>query len=360
MGRSNDNIKLRKLPLKVLFDKRDRIFSGLRLLLSYYSGYEITPKPRHLTYETTYQCNCRCIFCKRWKVGLKNIKNELTTEQALNMVKGAKKIGVKFISFSGGEPMLRKDLFEVANYTKKNGINTYLNTNGVLITEKNIERVIDSFDGISISIDSVNPSKHDHIRGLSGAFKKALNAVDLISKYTDNIKVGMVVTTENVDEIEEYAKFFRERGIGHTFQPVHSNPANLLVVNDEKIRKFGYNSFKKKWMGIFERLNLNDEYYLLFPEFLCRPHTLVNRFVCFAGSRSIFINPYGEVFPCESLRISQGNVKKEPLTKIWKDMKELRKFLSSKERKCICWWACTARRYLRLTKLMRLDLRGLR
>ena len=83
--------------------------------------------------------------------------------------------GVKFIIFSGGEPLTRKDLFEIADFCKDNGIITYLSSNGLYFTKGNVQRIVDTFNYVGVSIDGDEPT-HDHFRGLKGAFKKSLSS----------------------------------------------------------------------------------------------------------------------------------------------------------------------------------------
>jgi len=328
----------------------NEIPSVSRIWYSYLTNYKTIPKPRVACIEVSYLCNAKCIFCRRWQIAPKKAPEELTTLELMHVIKDLKKLGVKHINFSGGEPFLRKDIFKLAKFAKSLGINTMVNTNGLLINENNIKDVINSFNRITVSIDTLNEERYKRIRGVPGV-KTVIHAIDLISKYKKP-RVKMVLTAENLNEISPYLYYFKKKNVEISIQPVHSEKKNLLEPRNKSLNKFNYNEFKSKWSSLIKKYGLNTDYYKYFPEFLCNPKSLMNKFICFAGSFDLFIDPYGNVFPCESRRdIKLGNIRKKPLKEIWnKDSSKFRKWASSNKRNCICWWSCTAKRYLKLSK----------
>ncbi len=321
-----------------------------RLWYSYLTNYKSIPKPRVACIEVSYLCNARCIFCKRWKVAPLSKNKELSTGELFHLIKSLKLLGIKHLNFSGGEPLLRKDILKAARYAKSLGISTMVNTNGLLINESNIKEIAHSFNRVTVSLDTLDEKKYSKIRGVNG-LQKALHSIGLIAKYKKP-RVKLVLTTSNLDEVENYLQYFMKKNVEVSMQPVHSEKSNLLELRDKKLNKFkNYKAFKKRWMHIIKKYNLTNSYYSYFPEFLCFPASLKNKFICFAGSFDLFIDPYGNVFPCESRRdIKLGNIRNKPLSEIWKkDMQRFRKWASSNKRDCMCWWSCTAKRYLKLS-----------
>ena len=321
-----------------------------KLWYSYLTNYKNPPKPRVACIEVSYLCNAKCIFCKRWEMAPKKAKEELSTLELMRLIKDLKSLGIKHINFSGGEPLLRKDIFKVAKYAKSLGINTMVNTNGLLLDESNIKDAVSSFNRITVSIDTLNEEKYRQIRGVHGV-GKAVHAVDLIAKY-HKPRVKLVLTTENLDEVSSYMHYFKTKNVEISMQPVHSEKKNLLELRNKNLKNFDYKNFKKKWASLMKRYGLDNDYYRYFPEFLCYPNLLMNKVICFAGSFDLFVDPYGNVFPCESRRdIKLGNIRKKSLKEIWnKDTARFRRWASSNKRDCMCWWACTAKRYLKLSK----------
>jgi radical SAM protein with 4Fe4S-binding SPASM domain len=109
--------------------------------------------------------------------------------------------GVKFIIFSGGEPLTRKDIYEIAERCKELGIVTYLSTNGLYVKKSNAEKILDTFNYIGISIDG-SEKVHDAFRGLEGSFVESMKAVDLLNSY-GKTKVGIrfTITKDTYDDL---------------------------------------------------------------------------------------------------------------------------------------------------------------
>jgi radical SAM protein with 4Fe4S-binding SPASM domain len=148
----------------------------------------------------TNRCNLSCMHCYS-KADLDAI-DTLTSEDILKTLPKLKANGVKFIIFSGGEPLTRKDLFEIADSCKELGIITYLSTNGLYIGEKNAQKILDTFNYVGISIDG-SEKTHDRFRGLEGSFKMSMKAVNLLNSFQKS-KVGIrfTITKETYDDLK--------------------------------------------------------------------------------------------------------------------------------------------------------------
>jgi radical SAM protein with 4Fe4S-binding SPASM domain len=138
----------------------------------------------------TNRCNLKCLHC--YSRADLDATDTLSTEVILKTLPELKANGIKFIIFSGGEPLTRKDIFTIAAEAKAHGIITYLSTNGLYVTSRNAERILDTFDYIGISIDG-SPEVHDAFRGLKGSFVESMKAVDLLNSY-GRTKVGIRFT----------------------------------------------------------------------------------------------------------------------------------------------------------------------
>jgi len=313
---------------------------GIHTFASYWSNYQITPKPSVAYFELTYRCTCKCGFCERWKVGPKLAKNELTTEEVKKTLSEAHKIGVRNIGFTGGEPFLRKDIFEIAQFAKKIGLAITVASNGTLINKNNIGKIAKSFDSVAISMDGIKPETHDSIRGVEGVYDKAMNAVNLLRKEAVTVTVNMVITEKNFMEIDKYIQFFSVKNIPLQLTPVHEYESSYLKVKKD-LKEIDMKKFEVEWQRLAKKYAfLNNDYYKHVPTFLAAPNKLIHNYTCFAGAVMFFINPYGEVFPCEFKRISMGNVKKESLSVIWRKAKKLRRQIASSKRACVCWSHC--------------------
>jgi len=147
----------------------------------------------------TNRCNLSCLHCYS-KADLDSV-DTLTTQMIMETLPKLKANGVKFLIFSGGEPLTRKDLFEIAARCRELGIVTYLSTNGLYVKKSNAEKILETFDYIGISIDG-SPDVHDEFRGLKGSFVESMKAVDLLNSF-GKTKVGIrfTLTKDTYDDL---------------------------------------------------------------------------------------------------------------------------------------------------------------
>jgi len=163
----------------------------------------------------TNRCNLSCLHCYS-KADLDAV-DTLTTENIMETLPKLKANGVKFLIFSGGEPLTRKDLFDIAMRCKELGIVTYLSTNGLYVKTSNAEKILDTFDYIGISIDG-SPEVHDTFRGLKGSFEESMKAVDLLNSY-GKTKVGIrfTITKDTYDDL----RFIFELAEAHNIPKIY-------------------------------------------------------------------------------------------------------------------------------------------
>ena len=138
----------------------------------------------------TNRCNLSCLHC--YSKATLDSTDTLTTEDILTTLPKLKANGVKFLIFSGGEPLTRKDIYQIAQRCRELGIVTYLSTNGLYVKHSNAKQILDTFNYIGISIDG-SEEVHDKFRGLKGSFKASMEAVDLLNSY-NLTKVGIRFT----------------------------------------------------------------------------------------------------------------------------------------------------------------------
>ena len=330
---------------KYLITLPSKLKRKIKNRISVFTRFRFSPQPRTLHYEVTYCCNCRCKFCSRWKTGPSHCSEELSTKEAIRMISEAKRLGIRNVCFSGGEPFMRKDLFKIASFCKEIGLHVLITTNGTFITEDNIEEVISLFDDITISIDSNIPEEHDQVRGVKGTFNKAIHGLLLLPP--EKRVVQCLVTSKNLDSLPSIAKYFNKLGARIVFQPIHSNPNGLLILSNKQLNSFG-SDLGQRWGKIrkeFKEMGFNIEgkFYRYYPAFWTNPNSLRKTIKCYMGSAAFFIEPYGNVVPCEEIRKPLGNIRKESLLKIWKS-KQFRnfrvKYNIQRNRPCVCLYNC--------------------
>ncbi len=159
-------------------------------------GKNINPfNGKILIWNLTNACNLFCQHC--YSAANTSRAGEISIEDIKKQIPYLKKAGVKVLILSGGEPLIREDIFEIAELFNKNGFITTLSTNGLLINEKNIDQIKKHFSYVGISIDG-DEKTHDRFRGMEGAFKRSLQSIRLVKEA--GIKTGLRFTLSSQTE----------------------------------------------------------------------------------------------------------------------------------------------------------------
>jgi radical SAM protein with 4Fe4S-binding SPASM domain len=174
--------RLSNLIASVVENKKERVLDGSIAIWNF-----------------TNRCNLSCLHCYS-KSTLDEV-DTLSTQQIKKTILQMKENGVKFIIFSGGEPLTRKDLFDIANFCKEQGIITYLSSNGLYFTKSNIKKITQTFNYVGVSIDGDEPT-HDYFRGLKGAFRETLKAVLLANQTGAKVGIRFTMTKDTINSLE--------------------------------------------------------------------------------------------------------------------------------------------------------------
>jgi radical SAM protein with 4Fe4S-binding SPASM domain len=159
------------------------------------------PKRTVLMYEVSGDCNCRCVFCyNAWKIGGDRRTAELGTGRALALLeKAIDETGCESITLSGGEPLLRNDIFEIISCIKKRNVSVSLVSNGALLTDETIDRCISSgVDRFQITLLSDDRGQHDRLSGCA-TFERAIEAILNIKKRGGAVYTFFVGLADNID-----------------------------------------------------------------------------------------------------------------------------------------------------------------
>jgi len=180
---------------------------GLKFIKNYIYNHIVNSvkRPTYAYLTITSLCNSRCKYCGMWK---NKKENEPTTEEWKRIINDVAKIGAVTLTFSGGEPFLRSDLFELASYAKSQGLLTMVVTNLSLFNKDHVKKVAENFDFIGISLDTIHQEIYCEIRGKDWLKQIKQNIhllMDGLSTLKAETEVSAVVTisNRNVDEIHE-------------------------------------------------------------------------------------------------------------------------------------------------------------
>ncbi len=170
-------------------------------------GYQ----PSLISWNLTRMCNLRCPHC--YMEGGRKAENELSTEECLGLIDEMNTLGNEMLILTGGEPLLRKDIYDIARYASGLGIWVVMGTNGVLITDEVVAKMIEcGVQGVAVSIDSVDPAKHDEFRGGPDAWKHSVRGLEICRANGLQVLIQTTVMDMNYDEIQKLLAFAREKG----------------------------------------------------------------------------------------------------------------------------------------------------
>jgi AdoMet-dependent heme synthase len=321
---------------------------------------------RLVFWETTTGCNLACIHCRRLEVSRELSKLDLNTEQAMDLVRSLTDLGRPILVFSGGEPLMRPDVFDLAVEAQRLGIPTALATNGTIVDDAVARDVSNSgFRRVSISFDGPDAETHDRFRG-DGAFDASISGFRALRRVGMSMQINTTIAKHNFAKLDEAYRLALDLGADalHLFMLVPVGCGMTLspdiMLNDEE--------YEHTLNWIYDR-SLEGKLHL---KATCAPHyfrvmrqrakedkrpmpqaahphrnmghpggppasaggkphghgnpqspphgdmTAMTK-GCLAGQSVCFVSHTGEVFPCGYLPVTSGNIKQTPLPVIWKD-----------------------------------------
>jgi putative heme d1 biosynthesis radical SAM protein NirJ2 len=280
-----------------------------------------------ISWNTTNACNLNCPHC--YRDASKALPDELTTAEAKIMLRQISEAGFKIMIFSGGEPLLRNDIFELVEYAKSLGLRPVFGTNGTLLDRETARRLKESgAAAMGISLDSTDAEKHDHFRGVPGGFDKTIEGMSNCRETGLRFQIHTTVMDWNYDEIEEITDFAIEAGAiaHHIFFLVPTGRAAHLASGIMKAEK--YEELLDRIMNRQSQVPIELKPTCA-PQFMriARQKGLKMRFTrgCIAGIAYCLIGPTGNVQPCAYLDMNLGNVREIPFTEIWQDSEVFKK-----------------------------------
>lgn len=245
-----------------------------------YKGEEVKPKLNNVQFAVTNRCNLSCIHCS---YNASNINGEdyLSTQQIKDCIDKFISIGVEHITITGGEPLLRKDILEILDYTRSHfSGNLTLMTNGLLINENNVDQLITYLNSFNISIDGIDEETCSKIRG-KGVFDKVVKVINLLKmKDVKNIEVSMVVTDITQNYVSKFRSLAKEWGVTPCIR--YFSPIGRGAENKNKLLPHEDN-YKLK----INNKNANRN------RMKCRS--------CMPGVKTLNIDYDGSIYPCGTM-----------------------------------------------------------
>ena len=197
---------------------------------------ELDYKPRLVFWEVTKGCNLRCIHCRATANELSSTY-DLPTTKALNLIKQVSQSFLPILVLSGGEPLFRPDIFELAGYATSLGMRVALATNGTLVSEPVARQIVESgVRRVSISLDGADASTHDAFRGIPGAFDAARRGFANLRALGMSLQINMTIARHNAHQLPAVLELAKRLGADalHTFLLVPVG-CGVAIANDQMV-----------------------------------------------------------------------------------------------------------------------------
>jgi len=288
---------------------------------------------RMVAWEITRSCNLACVHC-RASSHCGPYEGELSEARSLRLLDEIAGTSRPVVILTGGEPLLRKDIFKLAAYGDRLGLRMVLATNGTLVTDDMAHRMIDSgIKRVSVSIDGMDAGSHDAFRGQPGAFTGAMAGIAALKKAGMEFQINTTITRANLGQVRELLDLAIGLGAAahHIFLLVPTGRGKDLadweigpVDYEETLEWFFETSLncpiqtKVTCAPHYHRIHHQRKKERAAAEPEAGPLHAMTR-GCLGGSAFCFISHAGQVQPCGYLEIDCGQVKEKPFTKIWKE-----------------------------------------
>jgi radical SAM protein with 4Fe4S-binding SPASM domain len=306
---------------------------------------QTTTAPFLIVWNFTKQCNLRCKHCYE-NAGPKPAPDELTTEEAKHAVDEFANAGVVALSFSGGEPLVRKDFFQVVTYAAEKEFYVSVASNGTLITEKVAQKMKEAgVQYVEISLDGFEKT-HDEFRGIQGAWKRTIEGIKNCVEEGLDTGVATTATHYNLKEIPKLVEFIEEdlhakQLIVFNFIPVSRGKEmvdqDLTPKEREELLDFLYsklidNNSKLDSFSTAPQYAVTSHKFAFGPvvathftnkaatEMLRGRTKSLTEFIggCGAGRLYCSMEPNGDIEPCVFIPIKIGNIREQSLVNIWR------------------------------------------
>lgn len=292
----------------------------------------------------TDRCNLRCPMCGVYEHDEPDASRELSTDEWKAVLDSAGRLRTIIVSISGGEPLLRKDIFEIVSHAEQREIAVHVCTNGTMIDADNAaELQASGVKTVSVSVEGTSAEVHERLRG-PGTFEKTIEGIRLLREHAPGIRVGIntLITTENYRGLDRMIPFAEKLGVHQIkFAPIHTN----LLHKRNPLEKFSDLIFDRDSLEGLEqevakiihesrrtRLFTTTVPFLKgVTDLYCQPR----KFRCFAGHAACAVDPQGMVAPCCDID-RRMSVRERPLHEIWRS----REFHDLRKKVYTCRSAC--------------------
>ncbi|HEY7290136.1 MAG TPA: radical SAM protein [Vicinamibacterales bacterium] len=271
--------------------------------------------PLAVHFDLTYRCNERCIHCYLDH----DDHGEMTTDEVKGILEQLAAAGTLFLTFSGGELLLRRDFFELLEHARRLRFDVKIKTNAVLLKEPEAARIRAlGVRQIQVSVYSHRPEVHDAITKVPGSLARTINAIRFLRAQGLNVIVANVLMRQNAGDQYGVRALAQELGAEYTLDPTITPKMD------------GDTSILALRLQGPQMLHLFKDRSMVGEDF-CRPAPIgpvddpetLDSIPCSAGHIACYITPYGDVYPCVQFPLPSGNLRRQRFDEIWRESPQL-------------------------------------
>jgi len=291
------------------------------------------PPLRLLFWELTDRCNLRCVHC-RASAHPEASPDELTTAECFGIVDQIAALGRPIVVLTGGEPLYRPDLLEIARRAVAAELPVALATNATLVGPDLADQIVAAgIERVAISFDGAGPETHDAFRGVPGSFSQALRGLRLLRERGMPLQINCTITQHNVAELEAiYALAVQEQVAALHFFLLVPVGCGAQIAEEKQLEAAQYEDVlnwlcaRSREAPMQMRATCAPHYYRIVRQRATAEGTTVTREThgmaamtkgCLAGTGVCFLSHRGDVQPCGYLPVVAGNVRETSLARIW-------------------------------------------
>ena len=326
------------------------------------------PPLRLLAWETTRRCNLACAHC-RAAAGKGPYPGELTTAEGKALLADIAALGQVVVILTGGEPLLREDIFELAAYGTSLGHRMVMAVNGTLLTPEIARRLKEvGIQRLSISLDGATAASHDRLRQVSGAFAGALQGIQILKEAGLPFQINTTVIADNREELPAISALAERLGAAahHVFVLVPTGRGedikDQLLTAEEYDATLRWLLARQREGKIHIKPTCAPQYYRLWRQEAAAAGEKITPAThgmeamtkgCLGGQGFAFVAYNGVVQPCGYLELPAGDIRQAPFSRIWAESVLFRQLRNLEEyhgkcRRCeyrrVC-GGCRARAY---------------
>lgn len=270
--------------------------------------------------ELTYRCNFSCVHCY---CADSRQRRELSTEDWKRVIDELAEEGCYSLTLTGGEVMVRRDFWEIFEHARKKRFAVRVFTNGSRISEEDADRFKElKPTSVEISIYGASDETYESVTGQGKWYEQTLAGIERLVQRGIRVQAKLPVLRNNAADVDAITKWCEDRG-------VEVASSTTITMRDDG-----------DWAPLTFRLpeEALGEFFDDHPEPAMARTTTYEDHVCATGKNTIVVTPYGDVYPCVQLKVSAGNVRRQPISEIWSEspfLREIRKVRMKDFEECL-------------------------